>query len=107
MTVPVRRPLADQDTVVLGLLRLAAEAILAHPRAVPPDLYERCDSWADELAAALSTPVGTGPADAVTPAATGQPTAKAVTPGTARTAVPASRAAGSGLATAAGHEQRL
>jgi hypothetical protein len=105
MAVPVRRPLADQDTVVLGLLRLAAEAILAHPRAVPPDLYAMCDSWADELAAALGTTVGTGPADAaVTPAATGQPAAKAVT---ARIAVPASRAAGSGLATAAGHEQRL
>jgi hypothetical protein len=107
MTVPVRVPLAGQDTVVLGLLRLAAEAILAHPRAVPPDLYEMCDSWADELAAALSAPGGTEPADAaVTPAASGQPAAKAVTPGTAWMTVPASRTAGSGLA-ATGQEDRL
>ena len=107
MTVPVRVPLlARQDTVVLGLLRLAAEAILAHPRAVPPDLYEMCDSWADELAAALSAP-GTEPADAgVTHAVSGQPAAKAVTPGTAWMTLPASRTAGSGLA-AAGQEDRL
>ena len=96
MTVPARRPLAGQDAVILGLLRLAAEVILAHPGAVPPDLYERCDSWADELAAALSTPARTGQATAAAaPAASRQP---AVTTGTARTAVPAPSPAGSGQA---------
>ena len=93
MTVPVRRPPAGQDTVILGLLRLAAEVILAYPGAVPPDLYEMCDSWADELAAALSPPASTQPADAAAaPAASRQP----ATTGTARTAVPASSPAGSG-----------
>jgi hypothetical protein len=51
-----RRPLEDQDPVVLGLLRLAAEVILAHPGAVPPALYALCDAWADDLADALSRP---------------------------------------------------
>lgn len=93
MTVPVRRPLAGQDTVILGLLRLAAEVILTHPSAVPPDLYEMCDSWADELAAALSPPARTEQADAAAaPAASRQP----ATTSTARTAVPASSPAGSG-----------
>jgi hypothetical protein len=53
-TAPI--PLEDQDPVVLQLLQLAAEAILAHPRAVPPGLYEQCSSWADGLAGALSPP---------------------------------------------------
>ena len=92
MTIPVRGPLPGQDAVILGLLRLAAEVILAHPRAVPPDLYEMCDSWADELAAALSTPARTQPADA---AAAHAVTAQPATTGTARTAVPASSPAGS------------
>jgi hypothetical protein len=51
-----RRPLEDQDRVVLDLLRLAAEIILAHPGAVPPALYDLCDSWADDLAGALTRP---------------------------------------------------
>ena len=93
MTVPARRPLAGQDAVILGLLRLAAEVILAHPSAVPPGLYEMCDSWADELAAALSTPARTGPADAAAaPAASRQ----RATTGTARTAASAPSPAGNG-----------
>jgi hypothetical protein len=53
-----RKPLEDQDPVVLGLLRLAAEVILANPGTVPPALYDLCDTWADDLAGALSRPVG-------------------------------------------------
>jgi hypothetical protein len=56
-------PLEDQDPVVLQLLRLAAETILAHPRAVPPDLYEQCSTWADALAGALTPPGPSTPAD--------------------------------------------
>ena len=52
------RPLEDQDPVVLGLLRLAAVVILAHPGLVPPALYDLCDTWADDLARAMSRPVG-------------------------------------------------
>ena len=90
MTVPVRRPLAVQDTVILGLLRLAAEVILAHPSAVPPGLYEMCDSWADELAAALSPPARTGTADAAAAPAVSRQRA------TTGTAAPAPSPAGSG-----------
>ena len=50
-----RRPLEDQDPVVLELLRLAAEILLAHPGAVPPALYDLCDAWADDLAGALDS----------------------------------------------------
>jgi len=56
----------DQDLAVLAFLRLAAEAILAHPEAVPPDLYELCDDWADHLAETLSPP-GTVPPDCARP----------------------------------------
>jgi hypothetical protein len=58
-----RRPLEDQDRVVLDLLRLAAEIILAHPGAVPPALYNLCDSWADDLAGALTRPARLGSPD--------------------------------------------
>lgn len=61
MPATARRPLEDQDPVVLELLRLAAEAILAHPDAVPPALYDLCDTWADHLADALSRPGCTTP----------------------------------------------
>lgn len=54
-------PLRDHDKVVLQLLQLAAEAILAHPRAVPPLLYEQCSTWADDLAGALSPAVPGAP----------------------------------------------
>ena len=56
MPATARRPLEDQDPVVLGLLRLAAEVILGHPGPVPPALYDLCDAWADDLADALSRP---------------------------------------------------
>ena len=59
MPATARRPLEDQDPVVLGLLRLAAEAILAHPGPVPPALYALCDAWADDLAGTLSRPART------------------------------------------------
>ena len=54
--LPTRRPLEDQNPIVLELLRLAAEIILAHPGAAPPALYDLCDTWADDLASALSWP---------------------------------------------------
>ena len=41
--------LEDHDPVVLDLLRLAAETILAHPAAVPPDLAALIDAWAAGL----------------------------------------------------------
>ena len=56
MPATARMPLEDQDPVVLDLLRLAAEVILAYPGAVPPALYDQCDTWADDLAVALSPP---------------------------------------------------
>jgi hypothetical protein len=56
-------PLEDQDPVVLQLLRLAAEIILAHPRAVPAGLYEQCSTWADALAGALTPPGPSTPSD--------------------------------------------
>jgi hypothetical protein len=59
----VRKPLEDQDRVVLDLLRLAAEVILAHPGAVPSALYDLCDTWADDLADALARPVRPGSPD--------------------------------------------
>ena len=61
MPVTTRRPLEDQDPVVLELLRLATETILAHPGAVPPALYDLCDTWADDLASTLSRPAITRP----------------------------------------------
>jgi hypothetical protein len=64
----VRRPLEDQDPVVLDLLRLAAEVILAHPGAVPPALYDLCDAWADDLAGTLSRPARSRPRDPREPA---------------------------------------
>ena len=69
MPATARRPLEDQDPVVLGLLRLAAEAILAHPGPVPPALYALCDAWADDLADALSRPALSLPRDPREPAA--------------------------------------
>ena len=68
MPATARRPLEDQDPVVLGLLRLAAEVILAHPGAVPPALYALCDAWADDLAEALSRTARTRPRDPREPA---------------------------------------
>ena len=68
MPATARRPLEDQDPVVLGLLRLAAEAILAHPGPVPPALYALCDAWADDLADALSRPARPLPRDPREPA---------------------------------------
>jgi hypothetical protein len=96
MTVPARKPLEDQDPILLELLRLAAEVILAHPEAVPDTLYELCDSWADELHIIVSAPApGTrSPGTGKTPAADGQPPQTAVTPGTTRTAGRQSTAAG-------------
>ena len=41
--------LEDHDPIVLELLRLAAETILAHPAAVPPDLAALVDAWAADL----------------------------------------------------------
>lgn len=63
MPATARMPLEDQDPVVLDLLRLAAEVILAHPGAVPPALYDLCDTWADDLAGALSRPGAVPPRD--------------------------------------------
>ena len=68
MPATARRPLEDQDPVVLGLLRLAAEVILAHPGPVPPALYALCDAWADDLADALSGPARSLPRDPREPA---------------------------------------
>jgi len=48
--------LEDHDPVVLQLLQLAVEAIIAHPRVLPPALYEQCSAFADDLAAALTPP---------------------------------------------------
>lgn len=63
MPATARVPLEDQDPVVLDLLRLAAEVILAYPGAVPPALYDQCDTWADDLAGALCRPARTRPRD--------------------------------------------
>lgn len=62
MTVPACSPLDGQDPILLDLLRLAAE-VIAHPEAVPPGLYELCDSWAGELAAVVNMTPGTEPGD--------------------------------------------
>lgn len=70
-TVTAPAPLRDHDHVVLQLLQLAAEAILANPRVVPPLLYEQCSTWADDLASALSPP---GPGTIPDPPHRHQPT---------------------------------
>jgi hypothetical protein len=54
-------PLAELDAILLQLLRLAAEAILTHPEAVPAGLYEQIEDWADDLAVAVNGPAATSP----------------------------------------------
>jgi hypothetical protein len=58
MNVTARKLLEDEDPVLLGLLRLAAEVILANPGVVPAGLYDQCDDWAGALSAVLSRPSG-------------------------------------------------
>jgi hypothetical protein len=48
--------LNDQDPILLNLLRLAAETMIAHPEAVPPDLLSMLDDYAAELHGTLSPP---------------------------------------------------
>jgi len=47
--IPTSAPLDDQDPVLLNLLRLAAETMIAHPEAVPPDLLSLLDNYAADL----------------------------------------------------------
>jgi transcriptional regulator with XRE-family HTH domain len=54
MIIPASAPLDDQDPVLLELLRLAAEAMIAHPEAVPPDLLAMLDDYAADLHTILS-----------------------------------------------------
>lgn len=63
MTTASRKPLDETDPVVLQLLQLAAEVILAYPGTVPPGLYELCDEWAADLAAAINPHPDTRPPD--------------------------------------------
>jgi hypothetical protein len=51
--IPATATLDDQDPAVLNLLRLAAEAMIAHPEAVPPDLLSLVDAYAADLHGAL------------------------------------------------------
>jgi transcriptional regulator with XRE-family HTH domain len=48
--------LDDQDPAVLNLLRLATEAIISHPDAVPPDLLSLLDAYAADLYGTLARP---------------------------------------------------
>jgi hypothetical protein len=48
--------LDNQDPIVLNLLRLAAETMIAHPEAIPPDLLSLLDDYAADLHAILSPP---------------------------------------------------
>ena len=65
MIIPVPPSLDDHDPIVLELLRLAAETMIAHPEAVPPDLLSLLDAYAADLHGTLSpqlrreVPVGT------------------------------------------------
>jgi hypothetical protein len=52
--IPAPASLDDQDPAVLNLLRLAAEAIIAHPDAVPPDLLSLLDGYAADLYGTLA-----------------------------------------------------
>jgi len=52
--IPAPASLDDQDPAVLNLLRLAAEAIIAHPDAVPPDLLSLLDAYAADLYGTLA-----------------------------------------------------
>ncbi len=47
--IPAPASLDDQDPAVLNLLRLAAEAIISHPDAVPADLLSLVDAYAADL----------------------------------------------------------
>jgi hypothetical protein len=51
MLITTCRSLEDHDPIVLELLNLAAETMLAHPSAVPPDLVALLDSFAADLSA--------------------------------------------------------
>jgi hypothetical protein len=52
--IPAPASLDQQDPAVLNLLRLAAEAIIAHPDAVPPDLLSLVDAYAADLYGTLA-----------------------------------------------------
>jgi hypothetical protein len=52
--IPTPASLDDQDPVVLNLLRLAVEAMIAHPEAVPADLLSLLDAYAADLYGTLS-----------------------------------------------------
>jgi DNA-binding transcriptional regulator YhcF (GntR family) len=52
--IPAPASLDDQDPAVLNLLRLATEAIIAHPEAVPPDLLSLLDAYAADLYGTLA-----------------------------------------------------
>jgi hypothetical protein len=66
------RPLDSHDPTVLQLLQLAAEAILAHPEAVPGPLHALVDAWADDLATALMPRSPDGAAEPAVPAGRAQ-----------------------------------
>jgi hypothetical protein len=52
--IPIPASLDDQDPAVLNLLRLAAEAMIAHPEAVPADLLSLVDAYAADLYGTLA-----------------------------------------------------
>jgi hypothetical protein len=52
--IPAPTSLDDQDPVLLNLLRLAAETMIAHPEAVPPELLSLLDAYAADLHGTLS-----------------------------------------------------
>jgi hypothetical protein len=52
--IPAPASLDDQDPAVLNLLRLATEAIISHPEAVPPDLLSLLDAYAADLYGTLA-----------------------------------------------------
>lgn len=52
--IPAPSSLDDQDPAVLNLLRLAAEAMIAHPEAVPADLLSLVDAYAADLYGTLA-----------------------------------------------------
>jgi helix-turn-helix protein len=52
--IPAPASLDDQDPAVLNLLRLAAEAMIAHPEAVPADLLSLVDAYAADLYGTLA-----------------------------------------------------
>ena len=54
MIIPIPVSLDDQDPAVLNLLRLAAEAMIAHPEAVPADLLSLVDAYAADLYGTLA-----------------------------------------------------